>query len=93
MLGGRDASDYASQGQQRSIVLAWKLAEVQMVREILGVQPILLLDDVLSELDRSRREMLVQFVTDDIQTFVTATDLDGFSSDFINRANVLNLPL
>lgn len=92
-LAGKDASVFASQGQQRSIVLSWKLAEVEMVREILGVQPILLLDDVLSELDVARREMLVQFVTDDIQTFITATDLDNFAYSFIGKARVIELPL
>lgn len=91
-LSNRDASAFASQGQQRSIVLSWKLAEVEMVSQILGVKPVLLLDDVLSELDGTRREMLVKFVTDDIQTFITATDLDGFSGSFIDRARVVRLP-
>lgn len=92
-LAGRDASAFASQGQQRSIVLAWKLAEVEMTREVLGTSPVLLLDDVLSELDGSRREMLVRFVTEDVQTFVTATDLDGFSGELVERARVVRLPL
>ena len=92
-LDGRDAALYGSQGQQRSIVLAWKLAEVEMVREIMGIQPLLLLDDVLSELDSGRREMLVKFVTDEIQTFITATDLSGFDESFINKAHVVRLPL
>lgn len=92
-LANRDASVFASQGQQRSIVLSWKLAEVEMVNQILGVKPVLLLDDVLSELDGARREMLVQFVTDDIQTFITATDLDGFADSFIRKARVVKLPM
>ena len=91
-LAGRDASVFASQGQQRSIVLAWKLAEVELTREVLGVSPVLLLDDVLSELDASRREMLVGFVTDDVQTFVTATDLAGFSGEMVERARLVELP-
>ena len=92
-LSARDASQFASQGQQRSIVLAWKLAEVELVREVLGVRPVLLLDDVLSELDGARREMLVGFVTADIQTFVTATDLDGFAPELVERARVVALPV
>ena len=90
-LAGRDAAAFASQGQQRSIVLAWKLAEVEVVRTILGVSPVLLLDDVLSELDGSRREMLVRFVTGEVQTFITATDLDGFSGEIVDRAQVVQL--
>ena len=92
-LARRDVSTFASQGQQRSVVLAWKLSEVEVTRETMGVHPVLLLDDVLSELDASRREMLVRFVTEDMQTFMTATDLDGFSPELLERARVVNLPL
>ena len=90
-LAGRDASSFASQGQQRSIVLAWKMAEVSVTQDILGVSPVLLLDDVLSELDESRRKMLVGFVTEDVQTFVTATDLSGFDGGLVERARVIEL--
>lgn len=91
LLAGRDAALYASQGQQRSIVLAWKLAEVECVRQSLGTNPVLLLDDVMSELDAVRREMLVRFVTDEIQTFITATDLSGFGDGLLKRASVIEL--
>lgn len=90
-LNGRDASQFASQGQQRSIVLAWKLAEVEMVRQTLGIEPVLLLDDVMSELDGSRRDMLVGNVTETTQTFVTATDLSPFNPDLLKRARVVEL--
>ena len=93
LLDGRDVASFASQGQQRSVVLAWKLAEVELTRQIMGLNPVLLLDDVLSELDESRRETLVRFVTDEIQTFITATDLSGFSEDLAHRAQVVELPL
>lgn len=92
-LGGRDASVYASQGQQRSLVLAWKLAEVRMVRLSKGIYPVLLLDDVMSELDTTRRDMLVRFVTDDIQTFITATDLQGFNEKLLKKADIRTIPL
>ena len=90
-LGERDASQFASQGQQRSIVLAWKLSEVEVVRQTLGTNPILLLDDVMSELDIHRREMLVKCVGDDIQTFITATDLSPFNDSLLERANVVRI--
>ena len=92
-LAGRDSSSFASQGQQRSIVLAWKIAEVEMTRKTLGSNPVLLLDDVMSELDESRRETLVDFVQEDIQTFITATDLSYFNKNLIDRAQVVSLPL
>ena len=91
-LGGKDASQFASQGQQRSIVLAWKLAEVETVNRSLGTKPVLLLDDVMSELDEARREELVGFMTDEIQTFITATDLSGFNENLISRAQIVSLP-
>lgn len=92
-LGGKDVSDYASQGQQRSVVLAWKLAEVDSVKQTTGQNPVLLLDDVMSELDETRRNMLVEFVTEETQTFMTTTDLYGFSSQLLERATVVSLPL
>lgn len=90
-LAGRDASAFASQGQQRSIVLAWKLAEVEMVRQTLGANPVLLLDDVMSELDETRRDTLVNFASDDIQTFITATDLTTFNPTLLERARIIQL--
>lgn len=90
-LARRDASAFASQGQQRSIVLAWKLAEVEMVRQTLGTNPVLLLDDVLSELDEARRSTLVHFASGGIQTFITATDLAGFNPALLERARVIEL--
>ncbi len=90
-LAGRDASSFASQGQQRSIVLAWKLAEMQLVQDMLGVNPVLLLDDVMSELDATRRETLVRFTGAGMQTFITATDLDGFNPALLEQARVVKL--
>ncbi|MBQ9043575.1 MAG: DNA replication and repair protein RecF [Eggerthellaceae bacterium] len=90
-LSGRDASAFASQGQQRSIVLAWKLAEVELVRQTLGTNPVLLLDDVMSELDATRRDTLVHFASEDLQTFITATDLDAFNPVLLDRARIVAL--
>ena len=90
-LSSRDAASFASQGQQRSIVLAWKLAEVELVRQTLGTNPVLLLDDVMSELDSTRRDTLVHLASDEIQTFITATDLDGFNPALLQRARIVEL--
>ena len=92
-LGGRDVADYASQGQQRSVVLAWKIAEVDAVKQVLGQNPVLLLDDVMSELDEERRAMLVEFVSEETQTFITTTDLSGFGEHLLDRARIVRLPL
>ena len=91
-LGGRNVTDYASQGQQRSIVLAWKLAEVELIQQVVGQKPVLLLDDVMSELDTTRRDALITCIKDDIQTFVSATDLSYFNESLLEKARVVSIP-
>ena len=91
-LDGHDASSFASQGQQRTIVLAFKLAETQVIEQHTGQTPILLLDDVMSELDEQRRSYFMEFISGDIQTFITATTTDYFSRSLIERATLYSLP-
>jgi len=91
LVDGRDARVYASQGQQRTIALAWKLAEVSVITEVGGQPPILLLDDVMSELDESRRHALAAFVGKAAQTFVTTTNIGYFEQEMIDRALVVGL--
>lgn len=67
---------YGSQGQHRSLVLSLKLAEIELMKEITREYPILLLDDVMSELDNNRQIKLLETITDTIQTFITTTSLD-----------------
>jgi DNA replication and repair protein RecF len=89
-LNGRDARAFGSQGQQRSIVLAWKMAEVELSAEILGEQPLLLLDDVMSELDEQRRSAVVSFVQEGIQTVVTTTNLGYFPPELLEASKVVS---
>lgn len=88
-IDGRDARAFGSQGQQRSIVLAWKMAEVRLAREVVGEQPLLLLDDVMSELDERRRAATVRFVQSGIQTVVTTTNLGYFPEELLSAAKVV----
>lgn len=90
-IEGKNATQFASQGQQRCLVLAWKVAEVELVQEIAGTKPVLLLDDVMSELDAHRRRALVDLLHQDIQTFITATDMSYFDDDIKTRARVVDL--
>lgn len=85
------ATAYASQGQQRSLVLALKLAELKLVTSRLEEPPLLLLDDVLAELDLGRQGMLMQLVASDMQTLITTTHLDGFRPEWIEGAKVVNV--
>lgn len=90
-VGGQRARAYSSQGQQRSVALAWKLAEVNVVHDVTGSNPLLLLDDVMSELDETRRESLVGLVDEDTQTVVTTTNLQYFSPKTLRDAHILEL--
>lgn len=72
---------FGSQGQQRTGVLALKLAELEFIKSETGEHPILLLDDVMSELDADRREQLLLFIKERIQTFITATDKAYFPNN------------
>ena len=92
-LDGLSAQLFGSQGQQRSVVLAWKLAEAQVIEEVLGTSPVLLLDDVMSELDGSRRQALVDLLARDVQAFITTANLDYFDGEMLERAQVVHLPL
>lgn len=90
-LDGRNASSFASQGQQRSIVLAYKMAELLLLRDRLDQAPILLLDDVLSELDDARRRALLELVSGEVQTFMTATNAERFDLAALPGAAVVRL--
>jgi len=91
-IDGRGARAFSSQGQQRTIALAWKLAEVSVVKEISGQAPLLLLDDVMSELDEKRRHSLAVFVGEAAQTVMTTTNIGYFDTSLVDRAKVVSLP-
>lgn len=77
-INGADARTDASQGQRRTAVLSMKLAELRLMEEITGEAPLLLLDDVFSELDAARRDMLQSYI-DRVQTFITCVDMESLS--------------
>lgn len=79
-IAGADLKKYGSQGQQRTAVLALKLSELEYMKSETGEYPVLLLDDVMSELDGLRRQALLSFVKGRIQTFITTTEPDMFRS-------------
>lgn len=88
LLDGKDAHLYASQGQQRTIALSIKLAEISLIHELTSEYPILLLDDVMSELDTARQEALLNYIHGKTQTFITTTDLDGISWEIIKQPQI-----
>ena len=82
-VNNRNVQTYGSQGQQRTTALSLKLAEIDLMRNMTGEYPILLLDDVLSELDDSRQTHLLKSIQNKVQTFITTTSLDGVQMDLL----------
>ncbi|MGK7929149.1 MAG: DNA replication/repair protein RecF [Spirulina sp.] len=82
---------YGSQGQQRTLVLALKLAELQLIEEVIGEAPLLLLDDVLAELDPSRQNQLLETIQDRFQTLITTTHIHAFDAQWLNASQVLSV--
>ena len=83
------ARAYGSQGQQRTLVLALKLAELKLIEEVVGEPPLLLLDDVLAELDPLRQNQLLDAIQDRFQTLITTTHLGSFDSQWLNSSQIL----
>jgi DNA replication and repair protein RecF len=89
-IDGKDVADFASRGEFRTVILALKLSEVEYLKSITKETPVLLLDDVFSELDESRRDLLSQIFVEQ-QTIITTTDLDHVSANIVKKAKVINL--
>lgn len=90
-INDTEAKHFASQGQIRTIVLAIKIALVELIRQEIGEYPVLLLDDVMSELDYQRQNNLLHFLSLDIQTFITTTSFDGLIYEVIENANKIQI--
>lgn len=91
-VGGREARLYGSQGQQRTAVIALKLATLQVSKAAFGVPPLLLLDDILSDLDESRRSLLVDVVLEKAgQAVLTCTEAAAAGSKILERAKVFHV--
>lgn len=87
----KNVQTYGSQGQQRTTALSVKLAEINLMHEITGEYPVLLLDDVLSELDDSRQTHLLKAIQNKVQTFLTTTSLDGIEQNLIEAPRVFHI--
>ncbi|WP_391206060.1 DNA replication/repair protein RecF [Psychrobacillus sp. L4] len=86
-----DVQTYGSQGQQRTTALSLKLAEIELIKQEVGEAPVLLLDDVLSELDDYRQSHLLNTIQGDVQTFVTTTSVDGLAHETIQQAQMFHV--
>jgi DNA replication and repair protein RecF len=86
-INQREVAKYGSQGQQRTAALSVKLAEIELIQEMVGEYPILLLDDVLSELDELRQTHLIHTFQDKVQTFITTTSIANIDMNLIGHAD------
>lgn len=88
LVNGINMLSYGSRGQQRTVALAAKLAELSHMRQVTGEEPILLLDDVFSELDLQRRAYLLRQVLHHQQVLMTTTDFSGFPPEILEKAHL-----
>ncbi|HSP22941.1 MAG TPA: DNA replication/repair protein RecF [Planococcus sp. (in: firmicutes)] len=90
-VNGYDIQTYGSQGQQRTTALSLKLAEIELIKQEVGEAPVLLLDDVLSELDDYRQSHLLNTIHGSVQTFVTTTSVEGIQHETIQNARLFEV--
>lgn len=91
IVNGKDVAQFGSQGQQRTAALATKLAEIDVMKEETGEYPVLLLDDVLSELDEGRQTHLLTAIQDKVQTFLTTTSMSDVATELIHNPKMFHI--
>jgi len=90
-IGEDNVKLFSSQGGQRMAVIALKLAEIPIFKEMTGENPILLLDDIFSEIDSKRKSKLVSYIRDDVQTIITATDLKNINKKMLEDSKLFEV--
>lgn len=90
IINGIESKKFASQGQVRTIALSLKLSEISIIKNSLDENPILILDDVLSELDPIRQNQLIKYISD-LQTFITTTEINSLMKEHIREAKMIQV--
>ena len=91
VLNGQNLKNYGSQGQQRVAVITLKLSEIQILKDFKQTSPIVLLDDVFSELDLQKRESLLSYIARDYQVIITTTDLNSIDKSLLENSKLINI--
>ena len=91
LIGEDDIKIYGSQGQQKVAIISLKLSEISIFKSITGSNPIILLDDVFSELDIKTRNKLIKYIDSDIQVIITTNDTKGLNKKFIDSSKIFNV--
>lgn len=87
-LNDTDMKLFASQGQQRMAIIALKLSEIMIFKDMIGEYPVLLLDDIFSEIDLKKRNKIIKYLGNDIQTIITTTDIDNIDNSLLENSSV-----
>ena len=90
-LNGLDMKNFASQGQQRIAVIALKIAEIYLFKEEMGEYPVLLLDDIFSEIDTRKRNKIIKYLLKDIQSIITTTDINDIDDSLLHDAKIFKV--
>ena len=90
-LNGLDMKNFASQGQQRIAVIALKIAEIYLFKEEMGEYPVLLLDDIFSEIDTRKRNKIIKYLLKDIQSIITTTDINDIEDSLLHDAKIFKV--
>ena len=91
LADNKEMKKFCSQGQQRMAVIALKMASIEILRKYDRVVPILLLDDVFSELDFEKRTNLFEYIYENVQTFITTTDLSNLNEELVKKAKIFKV--
>lgn len=91
LVGNDDIKIFGSQGQQKIALISFKLAEISIFRAVHDTSPILLLDDIFSEIDNKKKNQIIKFLKDDIQVFITTTDLKNINKSLLKEAKIIEV--
>lgn len=91
LINERDIKTFGSQGQQKMAIISFKLAEIPIFEKITGTKPILLLDDIFSELDKTKRNRLIEYINNDIQVIITSNDTVGINKKILENAKIFKI--
>ena len=91
ILNDKDMKMFSSQGQQRMAIIAFKIAEIYLFKEKKNEYPVLLLDDIFSEIDKGKRNKIIKYLNNDIQTIITTTDINDINAEYQENAQIFNV--
>ena len=90
-LGDKNIKDYGSEGQQKNAVISYKFAILSIFKKLKGSYPILILDDLFSELDKSKIDNILNIISDEVQTFITTTEIDKVNQQIVDKSKLIEV--